>query len=117
MASVSPVRHLSRYAPAMRCRSGRPVSVSRRRRRTVVVRSRILIGLLAGTLGGFLGWLLQENLINYNAHIVKGILPGQGAISQSLSIEETRTLIYCVGGLIGLCLGAVEGIVQGNVRK
>ena len=28
-----------------------------------------------------------------------------------------RTLIYCVGGLIGMCLGAVEGIVESNPRK
>lgn len=81
------------------------------------MRSRILIGLIAGTLGGFLGWLLQENLINYNAHILQGVLPGQGAVSQAISAEEGRTLAFSVGGLIGLFLGLVDGIVEGNARK
>lgn len=81
------------------------------------MRSRILIGLLAGALGGFLGWLLQEHLIDYNAHVSAGILPGQATIKVGLSAEEGRTLIYCVGGLIGLFLGAVEGVVQGDPRR
>lgn len=70
------------------------------------MRSRILVGLIAGTIGGFLGWLFQERLINYDY-----------SISLGLSVEQTRTLIYCVGGLIGLFLGAVDGIVEGNARK
>ncbi len=79
--------------------------------------SRILVGLLAGTIGGFLGWLLQENLINYNAHVVPGVLPGQGAINTGLTIGEARILALCVGGCIGLFLGAVDGIVEGSRRK
>ena len=81
------------------------------------MRSRILVGLIAGTIGGFLGWLLQESLIHYNAHIVMGVLPGQGASATPLTAEEARTLAYCVGGMIGLFLATVDGIVEGNARK
>jgi pSer/pThr/pTyr-binding forkhead associated (FHA) protein len=81
------------------------------------MRSRILIGLIAGTLGGFLGWMLQEALINYNAHIIASALPGKAAIKAPLSGGETRMLMLCVGGLIGLFLGSVDGILEGNGRK
>ena len=67
-----------------------------------------------GTLGGFLGWLLQENLIHYS--VQQDLLKGTW-YSVPLSAGQVRTLIYCVGGLIGMCLGAVEGIVQSNPRK
>jgi pSer/pThr/pTyr-binding forkhead associated (FHA) protein len=78
------------------------------------LRSRILIGLIMGTVGGFLGWLLQENLIHYS--VQQDLLKGTW-YSVPLSAGQVRTLIYCVGGLIGMCLGAVEGIVQSNPRK
>src|SRR5438105_3599755 len=81
------------------------------------MRSRIWVGLLAGTIGGFLGWFFQEHLINYNGHIMQGVLPGQAVVKQGLSVEEARTLVLCVGGLIGLFLGAVDGIVDANPRK
>jgi pSer/pThr/pTyr-binding forkhead associated (FHA) protein len=81
------------------------------------MRSRILVGLIAGTIGGFLGWLLQENLINYNAFVVQGVLPGQAVLRSGIGAAEMRTLVFCVGGLIGLFLGAVDGIVEGNARK
>ena len=78
------------------------------------MRSRILVGLIMGTLGGFLGWLLQENLIHYS--VQQDLLKGTW-YSVPLTSGQTRTLIYCVGGLIGMCLGAVEGIVEVNGRK
>ena len=81
------------------------------------MRSKIWIGLIAGTIGGFLGWFLQEHLINYNAHVVAGILPGQGTIKSSMSSEEARTLALSVGGFIGLFLGAVDGIVERDQKK
>ncbi len=81
------------------------------------MRSRILIGLIAGAIGGALGWLLQENLINYNAHVMPGVLPGQAALKDSLTAGETRLLVLCVGGLIGMFLGSVDGVVEGSSRK
>ena len=71
------------------------------------MKSRILVGLIAGTLGGFLGWLFQEHLIDYNAHVVQGLVPGQAIIRQGLSQSESRVLVLCVGGLIGMVLGAI----------
>src|SRR5579884_1600775 len=72
------------------------------------MRSRILVGLLMGALGGVLGWLLQERLIDYNAIAQLGpaAVPGQ-----------LWRFPLAVGGMIGLCLGAVDGIVEGNSRK
>src|ERR1044071_11480 len=70
------------------------------------MRSRIALGLMAGTIGGFAGWFLQEHLINYN-HFVE----------RSIGDNEVRVLALCVGGLTGLFLGAVEGIADRNPRK
>lgn len=70
------------------------------------MRSRIMLGLLAGTVGGFAGWFLQEQLINYNNFVERSI--GEG---------EVRVLAMCVGGLTGMFLGAVEGIADRNPRK
>ena len=70
------------------------------------MRSRIWLGLLAGAIGGFAGWFLQEHLINYN-----------GFIERDIGTGEVRVLALCVGGLTGLCLGAVEGISDRNPRK
>ncbi len=78
------------------------------------MRSRILIGLIVGTIGGFVGWLLQENLIHYG--VTKDVLTGTIS-SDPLSTEQTRTLIFCVGGMIGLSLGMVEGLLEGSLRK
>ncbi len=82
------------------------------------MRSRILIGLIMGTIGGFLGWLLQENLI----HAAGGYRVEQDLLTGVVrSVKPTATHIWifcwCVGGLIGMFLGAVEGIVEGNSRK
>ncbi len=82
------------------------------------MRSRILIGLIMGTIGGFLGWLLQENLI----HGAGGYRVEQDLLNGSVHAIEFTSLhiwlfCWCVGGLIGMFLGAVEGIVEGNARK
>src|SRR5581483_3715624 len=77
----------------------------------------MFVGLVAGAIGGFIGWLLQESLINYGGKVMTGALPGQGAVSIGLTVEEVRTLMLCVGGFIGLCLGAVDGFVEGKRRK
>jgi len=77
----------------------------------------MFVGLVAGAIGGFIGWLLQESLINYGGKVMPGALPGQGAVSIGLTVEEVRTLMLCVGGFIGLCLGAVDGFVEGKRRK
>src|SRR5438045_2431649 len=70
------------------------------------MRSRIMLGTLAGTIGGFAGWFLQEQLIHYNNFIERDIGTG-----------EVRILAICVGGLTGMFLGAVDGIVDRNPRK
>ncbi len=79
--------------------------------------SKIWVGLILGTIGGFLGWFLQEHMIDYNAHIVPGLLPGQGNIRQSITSGETFILTLTVGGCIGLFLGAVDGIVSADKKK
>jgi pSer/pThr/pTyr-binding forkhead associated (FHA) protein len=80
------------------------------------VRSRILIGLIAGAIGGILGWMLQEHFIDYNAHVLAD-LSGRAFIKEALSPRENMLLLMFVGGLIGLFLGSVDGIVEGNQRK
>ncbi len=66
-----------------------------------------MVSLIAGTIGGALGALLQERLLNYNDSYT---------IQNGLSVEQLRTLIYCVGGLTGMFLGVVDGILRGNSR-
>lgn len=78
------------------------------------MRSRIFVGLIAGALGGFLGWLIQESLIPYA--VVKDALDGVVRVVP-LTAQQSVLLITCVGGLIGTLLGAVDGIVEGNRRK
>ncbi len=64
------------------------------------MRSRILLGLIAGTIGGLLGWFLQEMWINYNMREIAG-----------------GKLALCVGGCTGMFLGAVEGVLEGSQKK
>jgi pSer/pThr/pTyr-binding forkhead associated (FHA) protein len=76
------------------------------------MRSRILVGLLAGAIGGLLGWFLQEGIIDYN-----GIARATLAHTASPEPNLLGKLAVCVGGMIGLFLGAVDGIVEGSGRK
>ena len=80
------------------------------------MRSRILIGLLLGAVGGLIGWLLQENLIHYQSTVVRDVLTGN-CIPVPQTMTQTRTFVFCVGGFIGLFLGLIDGIVEGNGRK
>ena len=71
-----------------------------------------------GAIGGFLGWLLQENLI----HAAGGYRVEQDLLNGIVrSVPPTAMHIWifcwCVGGIIGMFLGAVEGIVEGSSRK
>jgi pSer/pThr/pTyr-binding forkhead associated (FHA) protein len=87
----------------------------RLRRENSAVRSRILIGLIAGTVGGLLGALLQEATINH-AKIMEEVRQF-GSMQSASYIDEMRKLSLFVGGLIGLFLGAVNGIMEGNSKK
>ena len=79
------------------------------------MRSRILVGLLAGTIGGFLGFLLQEARVDYNemARLAAQNLP----VPAALEAESSHAITWFVGGMIGLFLGSVDGIVESNARK
>jgi pSer/pThr/pTyr-binding forkhead associated (FHA) protein len=79
------------------------------------VRSRILLGLIAGTIGGLLGAILQELFIDHEA--VMRAFQEFGSVPAALGIDANRKIALFVGGLVGLCLGAVNGIVEGNSRK
>ena len=76
------------------------------------MRSRILVGLVMGTLGGFIGWLLQENLIHYQAQMIDGV-----CTSLPLTTQQDVILAVCTGGIIGLFLGSVDGIVESSAYK
>ena len=83
-----------------------------------MLRSRILIGLIMGTIGGFLGWLLQEILIHANGgyKVERDLLTGAVHTIDPTALQ-VWIFCWCVGGIIGMFLGSVEGIVQGNPRK
>ncbi len=68
------------------------------------MRSRILLGLLFGAAGGFLGYLLQEVSV-----------PHDPVLDQTRS--QMMTIGLMVGGLIGMAIGAVEGVAVGSPRK
>ena len=74
-----------------------------------MMRSRILIGLIAGTIGGLLGAFLQEATINHAEVLLD--------LSQAVHIDANRKLALFVGGLTGMFLGAVNGIMEGSSRK
>lgn len=76
------------------------------------MRSRILVGTVMGTLGGSLGWLLQESLVHYQARVINGV-----CTSLALTGIESVILSLCTGGIIGMFLGAMDGIVESNTYK
>ncbi len=82
-----------------------------------MLRNRILLSTIAGTMGGFIGWFLQENLINYNSLVVPSALPGHPPIEAPMALSLTLTVILCVGGMTGLFLGGVDGMLEGSRWK
>ncbi|HLJ55829.1 MAG TPA: FHA domain-containing protein [Chthonomonadaceae bacterium] len=81
------------------------------------MRSRILIGLIAGAIGGLLGWFIQEQLINYNALLVMQDNVCREVGNTPAAQQAAVISILSVCGCIGLFLGAVDGIVDQNPRK
>ncbi len=81
------------------------------------MRSRILVGLIAGSIGGFLGWFVQERLIDYNSLLVMqdGVCREVGNTPAAAQAAFISILSVC--GCIGIFLGAVDGIVDQNPRK
>ncbi|MDE2126018.1 MAG: FHA domain-containing protein [Armatimonadetes bacterium] len=69
------------------------------------MRSRILLGLLLGAVGGFVGYAVQEYYVNYSAHPLG-----------DLSARDGLIFIVAVGGFIGLFLGLVDGVVDGSPK-
>lgn len=79
------------------------------------MKSRILLGLIAGGGGGLIGGIISELLIPYNSytHVVNGVCLAE----QPKSAYPGLVLAFAVYGLIGLLLGGVDGVVEGNPRK
>lgn len=77
------------------------------------MRSRILVCLLAGFVGGLGGALLQEALIPYR--VMKTIFGDCVPIPPTPWQENL--LVLCVGGLPGMLLGAADGVLESNLRK
>ncbi|HSV75068.1 MAG TPA: FHA domain-containing protein [Chthonomonadales bacterium] len=69
------------------------------------MRSRVLLGVLFGTVGGFLGFLLQETFV---PHAADPDLP--------VPIADQLRLGMFVGAMLGLAIGTVEGVVVGSSR-
>ncbi len=80
------------------------------------MRSRILLGLIAGGAGGLIGGLVSEALIPYNSYIVRGA-DGACTAVQPTTPWPGLVLAFAVYGLIALLLGGVDGVVEGNPRK
>ncbi len=76
------------------------------------MRSRILIGLLLGAAGGFAGWFLQEHLIQYQARVIDGV-----CTAVPLDSHQFTILAICTGGIIGMFLGAMDGIAESNAYR
>ncbi len=79
------------------------------------MRSRILLGLIAGGAGGLIGGVISEALIPYNSYIQK--IDGACTAVQPTTPWPGFVLAFAVYGLIALLLGGVDGIVEGNPRK
>ena len=79
------------------------------------MKSRIFVGLVAGLAGGFLGWLLQEWQVDYTE--MARLTAAHQPVPELLASAQYRAITLFVGGMIGLCLGSVDGIVESNGRK
>ena len=79
------------------------------------MRSRVLLGLIAGGAGGLVGGLISEAVIPYNSyvHMVDGVCRSDKFIPPWTGLFLT----FSVYGLIALLLGSVDGVVEGNPRK
>lgn len=78
------------------------------------MRSRVLIGLITGTLGGFLGWLSQEMLIPHS--VTRDVLTGK-VLPVAMTAGQSALFNFCVSGFLGLFLGSVDGVTEGSSRK
>lgn len=78
------------------------------------MRSRILIGLITGTLGGFLGWMSQEMLVPHS--VTRDMLTGKVS-PVPLTSGQSALFNFCVSGFLGLLLGSVDGVAEGSSRK
>lgn len=67
------------------------------------MRSRIMIGVLLGTLGGFIGFAIQEVTVNHSP-----------LVTQSEGVRQLVLFGVIIGICIGLALGFVEGIAAGR---
>ena len=79
------------------------------------MKSRIFVGLIAGLIGGFLGWLLQESRVDYTE--MARLAAAHQPVPEILESEQYRAITIFVGGMIGLLLGSVDGVVESNGRK
>ncbi|MCW3055914.1 MAG: hypothetical protein JWN14_5084 [Chthonomonadales bacterium] len=80
------------------------------------MRSRILLGSIAGGVGGLVGGVISEALIPYNSYIHRSAAGGCEAL-QPTTPWPGIILAFFVYGLIALLLGGVDGVVEGNPRK
>lgn len=80
-----------------------------------MMRSRILIGVIAGALGGGIGWFLQEMLVPYGRYIV---LNADGVCEATpMPGSAAFVIMIAVYGLTGICLGSTNGVAEGNAKK
>ena len=79
------------------------------------MKSRIFVGLVAGLIGGFVGWLLQEFQVDYSE--MARLTAAHQPVPELLASAQYRAITLFVGGMIGLCLGSVDGVVEGSGRK
>lgn len=68
------------------------------------MRSRILLGTVFGAIGGFVGFLLQERFVPHDAVLAN-------------TAQDMAKLGMMVGGMLGLSLGAVEGVAVSSSQR